>query len=125
MPKKDDKKKDDKKAYKGWRGTIRAAEKHHPEKFTKRACKMTPAERKKSGELCSYAIFTAKKEKGGKPHYEELPSSTKGTPKKKAKYKDEDKKKKMQSEAAQNKNGGRKYSFGEFIKRKEKKKGML
>jgi len=114
-------KKDDKKAYKGFRGTIRAAMTHHPDKFSKEACKMSPGERKKSGKLCAYAIFTAQKKEGDKPHYKDQPHTTKGAPEKKAKYKDEDKKK---NEAAQNKNGDRKYSFGEFIKRKEKKKGL-
>lgn len=112
-------KKDDKKAYKGFRGTIRAALLHHPDKFSKEACK---EKGKKGGKMCPYAIFTAKKKEGDKPHYKEQPHTTKGEPVKKAKYKDEDKKK---NEAAQNKNGGRKYSFGEFIKRKQKKKGML
>ena len=81
--------KNDKKAYKGFRGTIRAALTHHPDKFSKEACKKSTTERKKSGKLCPYAIFTAKKEKGAKAHYKELPHTTEGSPEKKEKYKNE------------------------------------
>lgn len=79
--------KSDHKVYKGWRGTIRAALAHHPEKFSKEACKG-----KDPGKLCPYAIFTKKKKEGGTPHYKEQPHTTSGTPKKKAEFKDEDKK---------------------------------
>lgn len=77
----------DKKAYKGWRGTIRAALTHHPEKFSKEACKG-----KDPGKLCPYAVFTKKKKEGDEPHYKEQPHTTKGAPKKKTKFKDENKK---------------------------------
>ena len=73
----------DHKAYKGWRGTIAAALQHHPEKFSKEACK-----NKKSGKLCPYAIFTKKKEEGDTPHYKEQPETTSGTPKKKPEFED-------------------------------------
>lgn len=68
----------DKKAYKGWRGTIKAALDHHPDKFSKEACG-----KKKSGKLCPYAVFTAMKKKGDTPHYKEQPHTTSGTPHKK------------------------------------------
>lgn len=74
----------DKKAYKGWRGTIRAALTHHPEKFSKEACK-----KKGTGKLCPYAVFTQKKKEGDTPHYKEQPHTTSGTPKKKEEFKDE------------------------------------
>lgn len=74
----------DNKAYKGWRGTIKAALDHHPEKFSKEACKG-----KDPGKLCPYAIFTKKKKEGGTPHYKEQPHTTSGTPKKKEEFKDE------------------------------------
>jgi len=77
----------DKKAYKGWRGTIKAALDHHPDKFSKEACK-----KKIKGKLCPYAVFTKKKEEGDEPHYKEQPHTTEGTPKKKPEFKDEDKK---------------------------------
>lgn len=77
----------DNKAYKGWRGTIRAALTHHPDKFSKEACG-----KKIKGKLCPYAVFTADKEKGGTPHYKEQPHTTSGTPHKKAEFEDEDKK---------------------------------
>jgi hypothetical protein len=76
--------KSDHKAYKGWRGTIRAALAHHPEKFSKEACKG-----KDPGKLCPYAIFTKKKKEGGTPHYKEQPHTTSGTPKKKPEFKEE------------------------------------
>jgi ribosome modulation factor len=78
MPGKDDK------AYKGWRGTIKAALDHHPDKFSKEACG-----KKKSGKLCPYAVFTAMKEKGDTPHYKEQPHTTSGTPHKKKEFKNE------------------------------------
>jgi hypothetical protein len=68
----------DNKAYKGWRGTIKAALDHHPDKFSKEACG-----KKKNGKLCPYAVFTAMKEKGDTPHYKEQPHTTSGTPHKK------------------------------------------
>ena len=77
----------DHKAYKGWRGTIRAALAHHPEKFSKEACG-----KKIKGKLCPYAVFTKKAEEGDTPHYKEQPHTTSGTPHKKAEFKDEDKK---------------------------------
>src|SRR5271170_4488393 len=74
----------DKKAYKGFRGTIKAALDHHPDKFSKEACK-----KKGTGKLCPYAIFTKKKEEGETAHYKEQPHTTSGTPKKKAEFKNE------------------------------------
>lgn len=74
----------DNKAYKGWRGTIRAALTHHPEKFSKEACK-----KRIKGKLCPYAIFTKKKKEGDEPHYKEQPHTTSGTPKKKEEFKNE------------------------------------
>lgn len=78
MPEKDNK------AYKGWRGTIKAALDHHPDKFSKEACG-----KKIKGKLCPYAVFTKKKEEGDTPHYKEQPKTTEGTPKKKEEFKDE------------------------------------
>ncbi len=78
----------DKKAYKGWRGTIKAALDHHPEKFSKEACKHK-GKPKKGGKLCPYAVFTKKKEEGDIPHYKEQPHTTSGTPHKKEKFKNE------------------------------------
>ena len=75
----------DKKGYKGWRGTIAAALQHHPEKFSKEACKKDGD----SGKLCPYAIFTDKKKDGDTPHYKEQPHTTKGKPKKKKEFKNE------------------------------------
>ncbi|NIQ14519.1 MAG: hypothetical protein GTO02_09000 [Candidatus Dadabacteria bacterium] len=100
--------KPDKKAYKGWRGTIRAALTKHPDKFSKAACKGEDP-----GKLCPYAVFTQKKKEGEKPHYEELPHTTKGTPKKKKKYRNES------------------FSFAEYVEQrdlmeaKRKKKKMI
>lgn len=74
----------DNKAYKGWRGTIRAALTHHPDKFSKEACKG-----KDPGKLCPYAVFTKMKEKGDTPHYKEQPHTTSGEPKKKEEFKNE------------------------------------
>jgi hypothetical protein len=74
----------DHKAYKGWRGTIAAMLQHHPEKFSKEACK-----KKVKGKLCPYAVATAQKEEGDKPHYKEQPHTQTGTPHKKEKYKSE------------------------------------
>jgi len=74
----------DHKAYKGWRGTIRAALTHHPDKFSKEACG-----KKGTGKLCPYAVFTSMKKKGDTPHYKEQPHTTSGTPKKKEEFKDE------------------------------------
>lgn len=78
----------DNKAYKGWRGTIRAALTHHPEKFSKEACKHK-GKKKKGGKLCPYAVFTKDKEEGDTPHYKEQPHTTSGTPHKKEKFKNE------------------------------------
>lgn len=75
---------EDKKAYRGWRGVIAASLQHHPDKFSKEACK-----KKDTGKLCPYAIFTKDKEKGYTPHYKEQPHTTSGEPKKKPEFKDE------------------------------------
>ncbi len=75
----------DHKAYKGWRGTIAAMLKHHPDKFSKEACG-----EKIKGKLCPYAIATKEKEEGDTPHYKEQPHTQKGTPHKKPEFKDED-----------------------------------
>lgn len=74
----------DHKAYKGWRGTIAAMLQHHSDKFSKEACK-----HKVKGKLCPYAVATAAKEKGETPHYKEQPHTTKGKPKLKDKFKDQ------------------------------------
>src|SRR5581483_9449512 len=74
----------DNKAYKGWRGVIAAMLQHHPDKFSKEACK-----KKDTGKLCPYAIATKDKQKGDTPHYKEQPHTTSGTPKKKPEFKDE------------------------------------
>ena len=74
----------DNKAYKGMRGSIRAALTHHPDKFSKEACKG-----KDPGKLCPYAIFTNMKKKGAESHYKELPHTTSGRPEKKPEFKDE------------------------------------
>jgi hypothetical protein len=104
----------DKKAFKGWRGTIKAALDHHPDKFSKEACK----KKGKGGKLCPYAIFTKDKEEGKTPHYKEQPSSVKGTPHKKKEFKNEtfmsftqyaesrDKKEKKKKMDVQGLNGG-------------------
>lgn len=66
----------------GIKGTVRAAIKHHPDKFD--------AKCKDPDKLCPYAIFTAKKEKEDfTPHYKQQKSTLKGEPEKKEKYKDE------------------------------------
>lgn len=74
----------DHKAYKGWRGTIRAMLTHHSDKFSKEACKS-----KGTGKLCPYAIATKQKEEGDTPHYKEQPHTTSGTAKKKPEFKEE------------------------------------
>lgn len=71
---------------KGIKGTVKAALDHHPEKFSKEACKKGG---KKGGKLCPYAVFAAKKKEGFTPHYKDQPSTLKGKPKKKKKYKNE------------------------------------
>jgi len=60
---------------------------HHPEKFSKAACK----DGGDGDKLCPYAISTWMKGKGYESHYKEQPDSTKGKAKKKKKFKDEDK----------------------------------
>lgn len=65
----------------GIKGTVRAAITHHPDKFD--------AKCKDPDRLCPYAIFTAMKKKGMKPHYKDQESTLKGEPKKKEKYKNE------------------------------------
>lgn len=70
----------------GIRGTVAAALKHHPDKFS------TDPD---SGKMNPYAIFTAKekKTKGGiESHYQDQPTTSKKAPKKKKEFKDEDKK---------------------------------
>lgn len=59
---------------KGWRGTVRAMKLRHPEIDN------------------PWALSHWMKKKGHKPHYKNQRSSLKGTPKKKAKYRNEDKK---------------------------------
>lgn len=65
----------------GIRGTVSAALKHHPEKFsTDDPDKLNP-----------YAVFTAmeKKKKGGiESHYKDQPTTSKKSPKKKKKFKE-------------------------------------
>jgi hypothetical protein len=64
----------------GIKGTVKAALDHHPEKFSKDG---------KNGKLNPYAIFTAMKKKGKMtPHYKNQPSTLKGKPKKKSKFKE-------------------------------------
>lgn len=77
------KKKKEWKAGEGIKGTVRAALTHHPEKFSKEACKK---KNKKGGKLCPYAIFSAKNKNGFEPHYKDQPSTLKGEPKKKKKF---------------------------------------
>ena len=74
----------DKKAYHGWRAVISASLEHHPDKFSKEACK-----KKGTGKLCPYAIFTTMKKKGNTPHYKEQPHTTSGKPSKKKEFKNE------------------------------------
>ena len=62
----------------GIKGTVKAALDHHPDKFGKGPGKLNP-----------YAIFTAKAKKGMKSHYKNQKSTLKGTPKKKAEFKNE------------------------------------
>jgi hypothetical protein len=73
---------------KGIKGTVRAALTKHPDKFSKEACK---DKGEKDGKLCPYAIFAAKKGKF-EPHYKDQPSTLKGKPEKKDKFKDEESK---------------------------------
>jgi hypothetical protein len=84
------KKKKEWKFGKGWKGSTKAALDHHPEKFSKEACK----HKGKGEKLCPYAIMAANKEKGAESHYEDQPSTLEGKPKKKKKYKEADKKEK-------------------------------
>lgn len=71
---------------KGWKGTVRAMLTHHPEKFSKDACKNGG----KDGKLCPWAIAHSMDKKGAEAHYKDQESSLEGNPKKKDKYKDED-----------------------------------
>ena len=48
---KEGKKKKEWKFGKGWKGTERSMELHHPDKFSKQACK-----KKVAGKLCPYAV---------------------------------------------------------------------
>ena len=61
----------------GIKGTVKAALDHHPDKFGKGPGKLNP-----------YAIFTAKAKKGMKTKYKNQASTLKGTPQKKAKFKE-------------------------------------
>jgi len=76
---------------KGWHGTVRAMvtkekDKFDPEKKFKKGTKP-----KKGEKLNPWAVAWSMKKKGYKPHYEEQPTSKKGKPKLKKKYKDEKK----------------------------------
>lgn len=73
------------KAPEGWKGTVRAMLKHHPEKFDK------DADGEKGGKMNPYALAWSVKKKGGEAHYKDQESSKKGEPEKKEKFKDEDK----------------------------------
>lgn len=66
---------------KGMKGSCRAAILHHPEKFSKEACK----DGGEDGKLCPYAVFASMKKKGYKSHYKDQKSTLKGKPKKKKK----------------------------------------
>ena len=65
----------------GIRGTVAAALKHHPDKFSKTG---------EDGKLNPYAVFTAmEKKKGGiKSTYKDQPTTSKKAPKKKKKKKE-------------------------------------
>jgi rubrerythrin len=69
----------------GWSGTVRAMITKHPDKFDSKS--------KGGGKLNPYAIAHSMKKKGAKSHYEEMPKkdSRKGKPRKKKKYKNEEK----------------------------------
>jgi hypothetical protein len=73
------------KAGKGWKGTVKADLDHHPEKFSKEACKKGGS---KDGKLCPYAVFSAMKKKGATPHYKDQKSTLTGKPKKKKTFKE-------------------------------------
>lgn len=90
--------------HKKWKGTIRAAITHHPEKFDPKASG-------KGSKLNPYAIFTALKKKGATPHYKSQETTLKGKPEKKEKYKDEDKPKKKSK---------KRKSFKEWLEIREK-----
>jgi len=66
----------------GWKGTVRAMLAHHPEKFSKDACKKGG---KKGGKMCPYAIAYKDKEEGDEAHYK----NKKGKPEKKKEFKNE------------------------------------
>lgn len=72
------------KAGKGWKGSTKAALDHHPDKFSKEACKTGY----KGDKLCPYAIMQAMKKKGYDSHYKDQPSTLKGKPKKKKTFKE-------------------------------------
>ena len=74
-----------------WTGTERAMISKHPDKFSKEACKRK-GKPKKGDKMCPYAISASMEKKGAEPHYKKQETSKKGTPKKKEKYKNEDKK---------------------------------
>jgi hypothetical protein len=79
------KKKREWKAGKGWKGTTKSMLDRHPDKFSKEACKKKG---KKTGKLCPYAVATSMKKKGFESGYKDQPSTLKGTPKKKKKFKE-------------------------------------
>jgi hypothetical protein len=70
----------------GWHGTVRAMLSHHPEKFSKKACKKGGDK----GKLCPWAIAASMDDEDAEPHYKDQESSLKGEPHKKKKFKDED-----------------------------------
>jgi hypothetical protein len=66
---------------KGFKGSVRGAILHHPDKFD--------AKCEDPNRLCPYAIFSSMKKKGYESHYKDQESTLKGTPKKKPEYKNE------------------------------------
>jgi hypothetical protein len=81
------KKKKEKKEWKfgkGWKGTERAMELHHPDKFSKEAC----AKDYEGDKLCPYAVAASMKKKGFHSKYKDQPSTLKGKPKKKKKFRE-------------------------------------
>jgi len=65
---------------KGFKGSVKAALDHHPDKFDKDC--------KDPDKLCPYAVFASMKKKGYESHYEDQKSTLKGKPKKKKKFKE-------------------------------------
>lgn len=72
------------KAGRGIKGSTRAALLHHPDKFSKEACKKDYD----GDKMCPYAIMKAMKNKGAEFTYKDQPSTLKGKPKKKTKFKE-------------------------------------